>query len=397
MPRAAIWILIVVCGPPVAAQVTDATGAWSYLQSPQVVPQPTSVPHFLPPVQAPGQVLSQVPGQSLSQAPGPAFMPVGKPSGVQAESVGVDPRLKPSVAEPHLAAPLGSSIDAWTPADQTVAPIGSALANATPQGFSGVQRIGSTITGNITYASTHVVRYDVPVADLQTLGQFQSVGIPGRLIEVPTDHKDASGKPETVQLVRYEVPEEEILLHSQLNREGLRGELVKLKDPNAWKPQVRFFQPKARVYFDLKRGNDSQFDLFRNGALAASLDVLEIYKPLSFVQDFFAEEEGKDAKLYNLGWRVGATLGLGITTALANGGQATGAPVGVASMGLRYEFPIGPMPPAMLDQSGKRVFLDQRTRVGFEMGIQVGTTADETIADRFDAGFYVGMLVNTPW
>ena len=157
-------------------------------------------------------------------------------------------------------------------------------------------------------------------------------------------------------------------------------------------------QPKARVFFDLKRDNDEQFDLFRNGSILASLDLLEIYKPLKFVTDYFAEEDGRQATLHALGWRFGATMGLGITTALSDGGGvASGAPIGVASLGLRYEFPIGPAPPVILDQHGRRITLDQRTRVGFEAGVQAGTSTDETITDRYDAGFYFGMLVNTPW
>lgn len=262
------------------------------------------------------------------------------------------------------------------------------------QVLSAVERIPSYLSSTPSGLDHRIVRYDVPLTESSAHTLFRASGIHGKLMDVPTGDADQS----TVRVVRYEVPDDQILLHTEITQNGLQGDLIEVHDDQSWRPQVRFLQPKARVFFDLKRDNDSEFDLFRDGSILASLDVLEIYKPLKFVTDFFGEERGKSMTLHDLGWRFGATMGLGITTALANGGnEGSGAPIGVASIGLRYEFPIGPEPPAVLDQSGRPIRLDQRTRVGFEAGFQVGTSTDESIADRFDAGFYIGMLVNTPW
>ncbi len=265
---------------------------------------------------------------------------------------------------------------------------------ATHNILSGVQRIPTFLSSSPSGVDHRIVRYDVPLTEVTAHNLFRASGVQGKLMDVPSDDPEQ----ETIRVVRYEVPDDEILLHSTISQNGLQGDLVEVHDDQSWRPQVRFLQPKARVFFDMKRDNDSEFDLFRNGSILASLDVLEIYKPLKLVTDFFADENSKKVSLHDLGWRFGATLGLGITTALSNGGtDGGGAPIGVGSIGFRYEFPIGPEPPAVLDQNGRPIRLDQRTRVGFEAGLQAGTSTDETIADRFDVGFYLGMLVNTPW
>ncbi|QDV70392.1 hypothetical protein Poly24_41140 [Rosistilla carotiformis] len=265
---------------------------------------------------------------------------------------------------------------------------------ATPNVISAAQRIPSYLHSSPSGVDHRIVRYDVPLSEDTAHSLFRANGIQGKLMDIPSE--DPAQK--TIRVVRYEVPDDEILLHSEITQKGVHGDLIEVHDDQSWRPQVRFLQPKARVFFDLKRDNDSEFDLFRNGSILASLDVLEIYKPLKLVTDFFADEHSKKVSLHDLGWRFGATLGLGITTALSNGGtDGGGAPIGVGSIGFRYEFPIGPEPPAVLDQNGRPIRLDQRTRVGFEAGLQAGTSTDETIADRFDVGLYIGMMVNTPW
>ncbi|MEM9589698.1 MAG: hypothetical protein AAGA03_20615, partial [Planctomycetota bacterium] len=161
-------------------------------------------------------------------------------------------------------------------------------------------------------------------------------------------------------------------------------------------PEVRFFQPKARIFTDLKRSNDDEFDLFNDGAILASLDVVELYFPMPLISERFAEAFGKPAHLSALGWRVGGTVGLGITTALNNGDSQNGsAPVSTLSAGIRYEFPLGRPSRELIETADTR--LDQRTRVGIEGGIQAGVSTREGLDDSVDAGIYFGILVNTPW
>jgi hypothetical protein len=266
-----------------------------------------------------------------------------------------------------------------------------------------------TIPSHVNESHTHrLVRYDVPLEDGQAHREFILRGIEGRLIKVPSkDRADRSldarlkrffypsaarEKQNTVRVVRYEVPADDIAFHSQmvaLDAEILEPGMLRL-------PEVRFFQPKARIYSDLKRDNDDEFDLFADGAILASLDVVELYFPMPLISERFAEAFGKSSRLSSIGWRVGGTVGLGITTALNNGGTDNGsAPVSTLSAGVRYEFPLGRPSREVLDSGDAR--LDTRTRVGIEGGVQGGFSTRESLEDRTDVGLYFGILVNTPW
>ncbi|MEM8668693.1 MAG: hypothetical protein AAGG48_14325 [Planctomycetota bacterium] len=260
---------------------------------------------------------------------------------------------------------------------------------------------------------SRMVRYDVPLDDHTTHQAFQSHGVPGTLLEVPVksnlDKRSTLEKaranvfslvgfarekdfPDTVKVVRYEVPADELVLHQSLS--NLESEIY---EPSLMRlPEVRFFQPKARVFMDLKRSNDGEFDLFSNGAVLASLDVVELYMPMPLISDRFARVMGKPTRLSQIGWRVGATVGVGITTALTNtDGTAGSAPISTMSAGLRYDFPLGRPSTDVIETGDLR--LDQRTRVGIETGIQGGITSNEAIGDSTDLGWYFGILVNTPW
>ena len=188
------------------------------------------------------------------------------------------------------------------------------------------------------------------------------------------------------------MPAEDITFHARMA--SLQGAIL---EPALLRlPEVRFFQPKARIFTDLKRDNDSEFDLFSDGAILASLDVIELYFPMPLVSDRFAEAFGKSSRLSSIGWRVGGTVGLGISTALTNGDNENGsAPVSTMSGGIRYEFPLGRPSREVLETGDPR--LDQRTRVGIEGGVQGGVSTKESLQDRTDVGLYFGILVNTPW
>ena len=125
-------------------------------------------------------------------------------------------------------------------------------------------------------------------------------------------------------------------------------------------------------------------------------DTLEIVNKFNAISERFAEAIGKSSRLSSLGWRVGGTIGLGITTALNNGGSDNGsAPVSTLSAGVRYEFPLGRPSREVVETGDSR--LDQRTRVGIECGLQGGFSTRESLRDRTDLGMYFGILVNTPW
>ncbi len=190
-----------------------------------------------------------------------------------------------------------------------------------------------------TTPAHRIVRYEVPLEDEELNRAFLSRGIEGRLIEVsdksepkndsisdrirtflsPTASWQSTKK---VRVVRYEVPADDILFHAQLSE--LDGQIL---EPGMLRlPEVRFFQPKARVFMDLKQSNDGEFDLFNDGAILASLDVIELYFPMPLISERFAEMFGMPGRLTSLGWRVGGTLGLGITTGSITALLTTAAP-----------------------------------------------------------------------
>lgn len=294
--------------------------------------------------------------------------------------------------------------------------LSEASSSVDPPVLHSVAEIEPGAVGFVQPIATHVdespshrrVQYDVPLENIEVHREFNRRGIEGRLIKVTDKNSDSGSvgdqlkrffrptsareKKQTVRVVRYEVPAEDIAFHSQMTE--FDGEIL---EPGMLRlPEVRFFQPKARIFSDLKRDNDDEFDLFSDGTILASLDVVELYFPMPLISERFAEALGKSSRLSALGWRVGGTVGLGITTALVNGSEDRGhAPISTLSGGIRYEFPLGRPSREVLETGDPR--LDVRTRVGIECGLQGGFSTRETLQDRTDFGLYFGILVNTPW
>lgn len=301
-----------------------------------------------------------------------------------------------------------TTADAAEPAALDPASDGSLRQIAPPPDYP-VQRIPVTVE---PAPSGRIVRYEVPLDNHKAHAAFAARGLKGELIAVPVKagaQADSTwgkygarlvaffGEPdpattEPARVVRYEAPADDIAFHTEFAE--LRGEII---EPGMLRlPEVRFFQPKARVFMDLKRSNDEEFDLFADGSVLASLDVVELYFPMPLVSERFARTFGRPSRLSRLGWRVGGTVGIGITTALTDGdGRSSGSPISTLSAGLRYDFPLGPPSQEVLATGDFR--LDQRTRVGIEGGVQGGLSTDESISESTDVGLYLGILVNTPW
>lgn len=277
-------------------------------------------------------------------------------------------------------------------------------------GDVGVTRIPAFDPGHRT--GDRIVRYEVPLTDREAHAEFTARGIPGRLMSIEKDDANERSvrerlrgffdpearrrEADMIQVVRYEVPAEEIAFHAQLQSiDGTRLEGHIMEPGMLRMPEVRFFQPKARVFMDLKDENDDEFDLFADGAILASLDVVELYFPMPLISDRFGELLGTPSQLSDIGWRVGGTVGLGIATALNNGTENGRAPVTTLSSGIRYEFPLGRPSREVLDTGDLR--LDQRTRVGIELGVQAGVSTRESLTDKTDVGMYFGFQVDTPW
>lgn len=320
-----------------------------------------------------------------------------------------DDRLTPMLQSPGLQTPALQAPGLETPALQTPAVSNAFATFADGQAALDAVRPIPSFVPSHSSSSHRIVRYDVPLEDEKWHQLFLQRGCEGQLVEVidPTLRKKdslsdrlrnflrptASQQSEKkIRMVRYEVPAEDIAFHTHVSE--LDGQLL---EPGMLRlPEVRFFQPKARVFMDLKRKNDGAFDLFDDGAILASLDVIELYFPMPLISERFSEMFGKPGRLSSIGWRVGGTIGLGITTALNNGSSDNGsAPVSTLSTGIRYEFPLGRPSREVIETGDSR--LDQRTRVGMEFGFQGGISTREALSDSTDYGLYFGILVNTPW
>lgn len=332
-------------------------------------------------------------------------MCVGTVVSIRAEDPSTPLRLPVALQEAST-----TDLPSWLGSSETAALTLPIAATVDEPNDAGVTRIPSF--DNSIRSTDRIVRYEVPLTEHGAHTEFLRRGIAGRLVSIEKEAPDERSirerlrgffAPETrrreaemIQVVRYEVPAQQIELHATLQSSDGPQLAGTIMEPGMLRmPEVRFFQPKARVFMDLKDENDGEFDLFADGAILASLDVVELYFPMPLISDRFGELLGTPTQLSNIGWRVGGTVGLGIATALTNGTDNGRAPVTTLSSGIRYEFPLGRPSREVIETGDLR--LDQRTRVGIELGVQAGMSTRESLSDKTDAGLYFGFQVDTPW
>ncbi|MCA9248928.1 MAG: hypothetical protein KDA42_17495 [Planctomycetales bacterium] len=187
------------------------------------------------------------------------------------------------------------------------------------------------------------------------------------------------------------------------------SELTDRAPPEHLMPQVRLFQPKARIYFDSKRNNDQKLDLFQNGSIMASIDILELYFPRDWrlvpswpllpqkidgewTFPLWPGHEGEWLKPSDLGWRWGLTFGAGITSSVSDIESASlSSPILTMSAGARFDFPL----------ANRILARDSRTKdsipwVGLEFGVQRGQSTNEALGEPYDWGGYVGITLTNP-
>jgi hypothetical protein len=169
--------------------------------------------------------------------------------------------------------------------------------------------------------------------------------------------------------------------------------------PNAWHygayndglgPQVRVFEPKARVYFDVGEERDGKLDIFHDGSLAPSINFLELYWAQPFPEGVGHHD-----------WRWGPCLGVGISSPAGSNGaaEATGAPVLLSSIGLQFEFTLSQQ---MLDRMREEGYTpaqvneawQESAKVGIEFGFAGGVSSDETLDFKGDGAIYVGVTLH---
>jgi hypothetical protein len=137
----------------------------------------------------------------------------------------------------------------------------------------------------------------------------------------------------------------------------------------------RFFTPSARIYFDSGTDDPGEIDIFNDGSVSATINILEfiLRRPAN---DFF--QPSGDDRIY---W--GPALGFGITTPARDSDdgavEASDAPVFLISAGLFVEIAL----------SG-----DDKRSIILEGGYTTGFSTDEGLSDNSDGAFYVGLGFN---
>ena len=158
-------------------------------------------------------------------------------------------------------------------------------------------------------------------------------------------------------------------------------------------PSVRVFEPKARVYFDTGFEAPAKLDIFHDGSLAPSINVLELYwaRP-------WPEEIGHPD------WRWGPNIGVGISSRAGDSSdgstQASGAPVLMLSYGLLFEFPLSsPQIDAIREDpnygpAAANRFRRLSPKAGVEFGYALGVSSDESLDYSADGAIYVGVTLH---
>ena len=146
-------------------------------------------------------------------------------------------------------------------------------------------------------------------------------------------------------------------------------------DDGAWNEwQFRILDPKVRVYFDAKDDSPEEIDLFRDGSLAAAVELAGFVKPL---------------KRTKKEWTLSLNLGVGIggqgTTSQDGMSVSSAAPIVLVSSGILFEIPLDKDDP-------------KNNYVGLEVGVAYGRTSDENFdgARAEDKAWYIGVTLKIP-
>jgi len=136
--------------------------------------------------------------------------------------------------------------------------------------------------------------------------------------------------------------------------------------------ELRFFDPSARVYFDTGSDDEGEVDLFNDGKLNISVDLVSIYVPWRLGKSSFYDK-------WSWGPVIGAGLGAPAKDSEDGSVEASGAPVVLFSLGgmMQYRLESGPS-------------------FSFEAGYSRGFTSDESVDDSDDSASYVGIRINVP-
>lgn len=136
--------------------------------------------------------------------------------------------------------------------------------------------------------------------------------------------------------------------------------------------ELRFFDPSARVYFDTGTDDPNEVDVFRDGNLNVTVDLVSIYLPWRLGRAEFYDR-------WSWGPVVGAGIGAAAEDPESGTTNASSAPVVLLSAGGMIEYKL---------ESG--------TSFAFETGYSIGFSSDESLGDINDSAVFVGIRINVP-
>lgn len=136
--------------------------------------------------------------------------------------------------------------------------------------------------------------------------------------------------------------------------------------------ELRFFDPSARVYFDTGVDDPGEIDIFNDGNLNITVDLVSIYWPWRLGRSEFFDQ-------WSWGPVVGAGIGSSANDSEDGSKQSSNAPVVLLSAGGMLEYKL---------ESG--------TAFAFETGYSTGFSTDESFGDANDTALFVGLRINVP-
>lgn len=163
------------------------------------------------------------------------------------------------------------------------------------------------------------------------------------------------------------------ILSSTLHAQDLLDQPVVGKSGKKGGFDFRLFQPSAKIFFDTGSDDDDEIDIFDDGSLNASIDLVNlIYR----YDTGFLFHNTTESTLW---W--GPSVGVGITSPAddsADGSvKASNAPVLLLSAGIFFEYDIS-----------------SKTSVLIETGYVLGLTSDESFGDKTDGAIYFGLSLD---
>lgn len=137
--------------------------------------------------------------------------------------------------------------------------------------------------------------------------------------------------------------------------------------------KFRIFKPSARVFFDTGSDDEGEIDIFQDGNISASIDLVNLTYRWNTGADFI---NSPNSTLW-----YGFSLGFGITTPADDSQdgteEASDAPVLLLTVGSFLEYDIS-----------------TKTSILIEGGYALGFTSDEGFADQNDGALYFGLSLN---